>query len=226
MIRKALLALAMLSLASTTALAAGGTAATVSKDRLKTMIPFPTQQSYVNPGIRVPGPEPIFSNIGTAYPKGLYFCCYGGTIGGPASQVGQVWQAEAFTPSGNFKVTNIDAAVGFVSGTNGVTIGLYADAGGIPGKKLFAKNVTGLGAFGGCCGLATIKSKNGIAITSGTQYWVVISTDKNTSTTWDAWNMNTTDQIDPINWAINEGSGWSGGQTLPAFSFDVLGDPA
>jgi hypothetical protein len=224
MIRKSLLALAALALASTTALAANDIGATVSKDGLKTMVPQGAVHTFVRGGIRDPKLTEIFSDIGVKYPKGLYFCCYGGTIGGPTSQVGQIWQAEAFTPTANATVTEIDAGVGFVSGVNGVTVGLYTDASGVPGTALISKDATGLGAFGACCALVAVKDKTGAAVTAGTQYWVVISTDKKTTTTWDAWNMNSTDQVDPIPFASNSGSGWTGGfSTTPAYSFAVLG---
>jgi len=130
------------------------------------------------------------------YPLGVYFCCYGATISGPQSFLGsENWAAVPFTPTANYTVKELRASVGWgQNGTNGVTLGLYSDASGLPGTVLFARNVTNLGTFGLCCTLAEAKDSTGVAITSGTQYWVVASTSSSTTTTFDAWAFNSTEQ--------------------------------
>ena len=69
----------------------------------------------------------------------------------------------------------------------------------------------------------TAKMKKTVAVTAGTQYWVVLSTDSNSANTWDAWNFNSTDQINPVTEAYNQGSGWTSYSGVPAFSFAVMG---
>ncbi len=144
MIKRTLIVFAALAFASTTAIAAAPNGATLSKDKRFTSVPQgSTHYSPLQPkkgGV-------IFSNIGTAYPKGLYFCCYGDTISGPSSPVGGNYAvAIQFTPASDGKVKEIDAAVGWASGTNGATIALYDDNGGVPGTQLASDDVTGLGS--------------------------------------------------------------------------------
>ncbi|MGD0192443.1 MAG: choice-of-anchor R domain-containing protein [Rhizomicrobium sp.] len=221
MVAKTVFALAALTIVSSAAFASGSNGITTSKDGLTTIIPHAVK-SYAQQNHRDPKAQPIFSNIGFDYPNGLYFCCYGGTVSGPGSQVGeQVWQAAAFTPSANATVSELDIGVGYVSGTNSVNVGLYSDASGVPGTALASADVSGLGTFGSCCMTATLKKK--VAVTAGTQYWVVISTDSKSQSTWAAWNFNSTDQIDPVTEAYNEGSGWTSYSGVPAFSFAVMG---
>jgi hypothetical protein len=166
------------------------------------------------------GVKLILSSLALDYAKGLYFPFYGATIGGPTSQVGLVETAAAFTPAANVTVTEVDAGVGFVSGVNGVVMSIYSDAGGVPGSSLMDFDASGLPTFGTCCELATAKSKKGVALTAGTQYWFVLSTDAKETTTWDAANAQTTDTVDDSLAASNEGSGWDAYSTnfLPAFA--------
>jgi hypothetical protein len=129
------------------------------------------------------------------YPFGVYFCCYGGTISGPNSQIGATyWDAIPFTPSTNVTASKLQASVGFVSGANSVALSLNSDNGGLPGTVLATADASNLGTFGTCCTLASVGGgSGGIALTAGTQYWVVVYTDTNSQTSWDAWAYNTTD---------------------------------
>ncbi|HEY5048523.1 MAG TPA: choice-of-anchor R domain-containing protein [Rhizomicrobium sp.] len=221
MIGKTAIALGALAFAGSAALAAGSNEASVSKDGLITTIPHAIQ-SYAMPTHRDPMAKVIFSNIGFDYPNGLYFCCYGGTVSGPSSQLGsESWEAAAFTPTATGKVTELEIGVGYVSGTNSVNVGLYSDASGVPGTALASADVTGLGTFGSCCMTAILKKR--VAVTAGTQYWVVLSTDSTNTNVWAAWNFNSTDQIDPVTEAYNSGTGWASYSGVPAFSFAVMG---
>ena len=219
--RKSLLVLMALASAGTPALANGG--AGLSADRLTTTAPQRIGHGFFQPPIRDPKLTAIFDNIGRKYPEATYLCCAGGTIGGPDSQAGLVWQAVQFTPGANATVTELEIAVQNIGGTNGVTIALYSDAGGKPATALASKNVTGLPASGSCCKVTTVKFRKGVAIAAGTPYWVVLETGSKTSTAWDSWGYNTTDQVDPLVSSINTGSGWGPGAVMPAFAFAVLG---
>lgn len=210
-----------LALMSTAAGSFGQNTPTVSKDGLTTTLPHAIVQ-YVRPAPDDLMSSKIFNNIGYKYPKGLYFCCYGGTISGPNSQLGfQVWQAVAFTPGASTTVTKIRVGLGYFSGANSVNIGLYSDSGGVPGTSLYAKDVSGMPNGGSCCVTMTIKPN--IAVTAGTQYWVVVSTDSNSNTLFGFWPFNSTDEIDPVTTAYNEGSGWTSYSGVPAFNLTVYG---
>jgi hypothetical protein len=218
MIKSTVLGLALVAFACGGAFAAGGKSYSLSNDNRVTSVKQ-SSSHYVAPMLAPRKKDVIFSNIGSKYPKGLYFCCYGDTISGPSSPVGGPYSvALQFTPAEDAKMTEIDAGVGWVSGANAVTISLYEDDGGQPGALISSAQASGLGTFGDCCTMATapIKAK----LTGGTPYWVGVSAD---GATWAAWAFNSTDQIDSLNAAYSSGSGWTAGGALPAPAFQVIG---
>jgi hypothetical protein len=159
------------------------------------------------------------------YPDGVYFCCYGFTVSGPDSFLGAAyWVAVPFTPTANATVNELEASVGWgQNGTEGVTLSLNSDNNGLPGTALFSRNVTTLGDFGDCCTVAAAKDATGVAVTAGTQYWVVASTSTSTDSTYDAWAFNSTNMTYSTYAAYSSTSGtWSTGSfVLPGFQ--VLG---
>jgi hypothetical protein len=224
MISRILIAAAAAALASSAAMAGPGHGIMLSKDGRITSIVRGTG-IYAAPPRHDAGAKLIFSNIGKKYPLGLYFCCSGATISGPDSGLGfQSWPAMQFVPSINATVTELDVAVEWIEGTNEVDLGLYADAGGVPGTLLKTFTATDLQSDGGCCGLAVGKDKEGIPVVGGTPYWVAVTTDKNGTDTFASWEFNSTDQLDALPSAVNKGSGWvTNGGAVPAASFAVYG---
>ncbi len=179
---------------------------------------------YTPPLAHEKGLKAIYSNLATLYPNGVYFCCYGYTLSGPTSPIGeQIWLAVGFTPSANATVTEIDAAIGTVEGTNGIVLSLASDAGGVPGATLKSFKIGGLPTFGSCCALAVGKDKKGIPVTAGTQYWVTVTTSAQESDEWAAWPFNTSDMISSQVLAQNTGSGWTAGSSLPGIGVGVYG---
>jgi len=167
----------------------------------------------------------IYSNLATAYPNGLYFSGEGDTLCGPSCALGESIEiAGAFTPSANATVTSISAAIGYIEGTDAFDIALYSDNGGVPGTVLAQGTASSLPTFGECCGLATVKFKKGVALTAGTQYWVAAVTNSKETTTFAAWNLATTDQVDAAPAAQNvNGAGWSAFSTTLPPAFGVFG---
>jgi hypothetical protein len=159
------------------------------------------------------------------YPFGVYFCCYGDTIAGPNAGFGHTyWSAQGFTASANATVTRLKASVGFVEGVNQVVVGIYSDSNGIPGTPLFNKatKVGSLGSFGSCCVLAIVNDA-GVQIKKGSTYWVVVSTNKKSETTFGAWAFNSTDMRENVNLVAGYTDGtWSSGVGLQA-GYAVLG---
>jgi hypothetical protein len=224
MIRKAIVVLAALSFATTAALAAGVNGAYTSKDKTKTYITHPGTGVYT-PAAKPPkNDNVIFSNIGTKYPNGLYFCCYGDTISGPNSLIGEtIGLAASFTPAADATVHRIDTGVGWVSGTNEVIISLYDDNGGVPGNLLMSGAASNLGTFGDCCTLASLHT-GGIAVQGGHTYWVTVTTDDTDADTWAAWPFNSTDQVNAVTIAGWDGSSWTNfGGSIPGPSLAVYG---
>jgi len=178
---------------------------TTSKDGKVTVATSPA--SGFTPGTDViDALLPIYNNLST-YPLGRYWCCSGWTISGPNSIVGQTYAAAMpFTPAGNATVTKLVVSVGYVTGTNGVTVTLNSDAGGLPGSALASFDLSGLPQFGSCCTLQV--SNTGVPVTGGTKYWVVVATGDDTLDTWDAWNQNDTNQTNQPFASYNNGV-WS-----------------
>jgi hypothetical protein len=223
MIRSSLLAFALTAFTASSAMAVTVNGVSASKDGRITSVPYGSAH-YTPPPSLVPGKNLVFSNVGYKYPNGLYFCCYGNTISGTASLIGSVnWVAMGFTPAADADLKEIDVGVGYVTGTNKVIISLYDDNGGVPGKVIKKWPVTGLGAFGACCQIEVGRAR-GISLTAGTPYWVAVTTDGADSDTWAAWPFNSTDQINAVPIAVNQGSGWSNaGGEIPAPNFAVIG---
>src|ERR1700761_6726073 len=97
MIKRVLVAFAALALAGSAASAAGVNGATLSKDKRTTSVSM--SSGHFSPTV-LPKKATAFSNVGLAYPKGLYFCCYGDTVSGPTSAVGAAYSvALQFTPA-------------------------------------------------------------------------------------------------------------------------------
>jgi len=221
MFKSALIALTALAFVGTASAADNGIV--LSKDR-KTTIATHGSSQYNPASEPAHTPSNTFSNVGWKYPNGLYFCCYGNTISGSGSAVGQTfWLAASFSPAQDATAKEIDAGVGWVEGTNKVIITLYDDNGGVPGSVLASGAADSLGVFGDCCGLATLKLRGGVALTGGATYWVSVTTDGADSDTWAAWNLNSTDQVNPVTIAVSNGGDWTNlGGSIPAPSFAVL----
>lgn len=161
------------------------------------------------------GTTEIYSTFNTDVDN-AYDCCGGWTVSAVGSILGfQQDVAMPFTPAADGTVRAIHAAVGWVTGTNGVAISLNADAGGVPGAALKKGSVTGLPVFGNCCVTASIIG--GAPVTAGTQYWVVVRTNKQSADTWNAWNYNNIGLAGTF--AFNTGIGWQlSSSSLSAFN--------
>jgi len=160
----------------------------------------------------------IYSNIGSGYN-----CCSGWTEGGVNSAVGLIIQAQAFTPTATHDLAQIDIAMGYVSGTNGVKVYLETDNAGVPsGKKLFSCTRANLPTFGSTstqlktCKVAKTKK---IRLLKNKQYWLVpiVNSDE-----WAAWNENSTGASGNGAYTT-DGVNWTTLLYNPNGTFDVLG---
>jgi hypothetical protein len=126
---------------------------------------------------------------------GVFFALYNYYVTGSSNTIGvpEYWQGVPFTPSANVKAMEVDASVVWAEGTNEVVLSLYSDASGLPGKAIHSWHVKNLASFGSCCQLAVGKSKTGISLSKGKQYWLVAKTDSTNSDVFDGWDLNTTD---------------------------------
>lgn len=204
---RVVLCLAVLAF-SLTALAASKNGVVLTKNGRQAIATNPSAKKVpFNPAADA-GLTTIYSNI-SKYPYAKYFCCYGWTLSGPSSGIGeQIWLAAPFTPSSNATATKVETSAGTFGGTNELVISIFSDSGGLPGTALASKHVKNLSEFGDCCVLTTAKFPAGVALTGGTQYWVVMSTDNTDADFEGAWAINTTDDRETYTFAVNTGSGW------------------
>jgi hypothetical protein len=220
-----LLCLALLMLASMTALAADDTGITLNRDgrlAIATKAPATVTPAHVDP------PATISGNLST-YPFGTFFCCFGNTIAGINSALGfEVWVAIPFTPAANVKVHKIEASVGWIENTDtNFLLSVYNDSNGVPGTAIKKFKAVAANEYGACCTLVTGSSSAGISVTGGKQYWLVVSTDdKNHGTFFGAWAFNSTDmRSHPIaSWCKSTGSqcGSNNGIWVAGMSGDPL----
>jgi hypothetical protein len=147
----------------------------------------------------------------------------GWTVSNAQSEVGaQQWIAYPITPTKNATISEIVEAVGYVAGTDSVTVALMADSGGIPGAVLQQKTVKNLETFGDCCAVAVDKLKTGVPVTAGTTYWIgAILPSKNQATTWDAFNFSTVN-TNTVPFAFFNSNGWNA-SSGPYTGFAVYG---
>jgi hypothetical protein len=173
--------------------------------------PLRTQATYINlngGGNKLPPAFTIFSNFGTPAATNSW-AETGYYILGPTNSLGDAQQTigVAFTPKVNSHVTKIEVPVQCddlnttppppcVVGTTGFEQSLQADCAGIPcgtpiaGTAYKAQNATV--PFYMCCTTADLKAQTfagaGVALTAGTQYWVVVDANPPADTaTLDVW---------------------------------------
>ncbi len=146
--------------------------------------------------------DTIFSNFG---PSDSFQTGIGYTISGSSSPIGDtIDSAMAFTSTGNFTLSQIDAAVGNVTGVNAVTFTLNTDVGGLPGVIMESWTVTGLPAFGGSYAPVSLISLPGVMLNAGQSYWLEASAGDPTN--WPAWNYNSIGETGPVD--QYPGGGW------------------
>ena len=229
--KKALLTLVVLALSGLT-----GFAAQKDKDEVvtgrdgRTMFIPRRSQAFTQGAPSGAGLVKIFNNLARVYPKGAYSCCDGFTVEGSAADP-EFWQAAAFKPTVNHTVTLIEVAVSLNGGADEVILSLNNDANGLPGKAIRTWHLTGLPAAGTCCTIEAVTDAAGIPITGGTRYWIVLK-PKSGSDTQAVWNLNDTNQVDPIKGAFycSSQSGvclnnrkWTVEPRLPGLAFAVFG---
>jgi hypothetical protein len=120
----------------------------------------------------------IFTNLGPTKTNDYNITAGGYYVTGPTNGVGTSEQSIAlpFTPKGNSHVSQLQAAIGYISGTKLVTLGLYSDASGVVGTLLAGGSSTKIPLEAVCCQLVSVNITS-TAVTAGTQYWIVATSD-------------------------------------------------
>lgn len=127
-------------------------------------------------------PDIIFSNLGPA-PLGRYYTRFDHSLSVTGKRVSgetETWEAVRFTPRVDTQAKVLAAAIGYLSGTKRVNLGIYSDEDGTVGTVLPGSegSTTGIPDVGECCQLAKVVLPGaGVALTGGSYYWLVASPD-------------------------------------------------
>ena len=179
---------------------------------------------HVPPQEALAGLKWIYGNLNSAKTE-LYNDQLANYILGPNNSLHYVaeFQAMSFTPKSDSHVSRVRVAVQYrdYGGANQVDLSIYGDSGGVPGTLLAGPvTVTNLPVAGTCCTL-TVANFPPVAVTGGTQYWVVADTPL-TGTGSDfvgVWNF-IFPRIPPQA-SYLAGSGWSG---FSGYTLEVAGE--
>lgn len=222
--------LALWALASVTLLASDKNGIVLSQDARR-MIATDAPSS-ITPAIEDDADLVTISGNLSTYQYATFFCCFGYTIAGPDSGLGFTsWVAVPFTPSQNMTVNKVEVAVGYYTANVPVTLSVNNDANGVPGSVIMSGNANVPYPYGDCCTLVSASSAAGVAVTGGTQYWLVVGTSATNTNFFGGWSDNSTDMRPHPFASFCQSSGsqcgadngkWVAGQiVLPAYA--VLG---
>jgi hypothetical protein len=119
----------------------------------------------------------IFSNLGPSSTN-LFNDTTGYYVLGPDNSVGysEQWIGVPFTPTASAHVKVLQVAIGYISGTSLVNIGLYSDNDGVVGNWLASAEASNIPLFGACCQVVTVTIPS-TPVKAGTQYWIVATPD-------------------------------------------------
>ncbi|MDE2213837.1 MAG: PEP-CTERM sorting domain-containing protein [Candidatus Omnitrophica bacterium] len=158
----------------------------------------------------------IYSNI---FGTPGYDTTIGWTIGSP----GNYEQGDAFTPTANYTLTNIELAAGNFSGTNGINVQLMTDNSGQPGSILESFSFSGLGSFGSTYPLLSANSVLDPTLDANKQYWLVSSAPDSSS--YEVWNWNSGGFIGPHAATQDNGATWDISSSDITGAFLIEGTP-
>jgi Ca2+-binding RTX toxin-like protein len=160
-------------------------------------------------------------------PRGnAYQCCEGWQVSGSGTGGTSFTVATEFLVAKSGSISQIDVAVGYVSGVNSFYAALYTDNAGLPGTLLARwDNLSSNTPFRQCCGLVTVSGISGLNLSAGNSYFLVLGPMSVNDTSWEEWNLNSIGAKGLNLYSTDGGQNWNsrGQQTLGAF--DVLGIP-
>ena len=166
--------------------------------------------------------DTLYSNLGTG--SDVYNCCSGWTVSGTGTLGTSFTAANEFTAMASGNISQIDIAVGYVTGDNSFYAALYTVGNdGNPGSQLGRwDDLSASQNFGGCCGLVSITGISGVSLTAGESYFLVLGPEDINSTTWEAWNYsNSATGLDL--YSTDGGQTWNSNGITSQGAFDILG---
>ena len=162
---------------------------------------------------------PIFTNLATKDPKGVYFCCDGGYLFGPNNSLGFPAYSDAiqFSLTAATTIHKITTSVNYlVAGTyTDFLFAIEADSSGVPsgtplGKGPWAATIDSQ-SFGQCCAVEVGKVKPALNLPAGT-YWMVWTTESGSDLSAEI-NFEVLDGVDFVNVAVSDANGAAGSWT-------------
>ena len=175
------------------------------------------------------------ANNFTKYANSPYWGWFGYAVFGPARGAGngtEWWMAAPFTPKSSHLATRVEVAAEYDAGTNAIVLGLYDDAGGVPGKQLHSWQLANL-PHAVCCTVVGGSDNRGIPLTGGKQYWVALRTNAKDSDAVVIWALTEFADVQKngANFALfcsGSCQGWKNNAWNPSslpygFAFSVLG---
>jgi hypothetical protein len=142
---------------------------------------------YTEPANGINAPVVFFTNL-TNDPLRLYETLVGGyyvagsanTLATPPDPAVERQQlAIQFQPKVSGNAKTLQAAIGYISGTERVRLGLYTDNAGTVGTLLGQVNIVNIPDYTICCQLAQGNLPGtGVALTAGTKYWLAAYSDE------------------------------------------------
>lgn len=130
--------------------------------------------------------------------------------------------AVPFTSKSNFEVSEVQVPIKYLGGTNQANVSIYGGSGDVPDTLLAGPvTVTDFPDTGTCCTLA-VANFPPLAVSAGTQYWVVVGTPPSGTGSdfegvWDS-----VAKIIPVAY-IFQNNGWEGGSADDLPACEVLG---
>jgi hypothetical protein len=161
----------------------------------------------------------FFNDFGPGF---SYMCCTGLVAFGSSFNGESFEAANLFTAAASGSVSEIDVALGVISGDGGTTVSLWSNANGSPGTELGSWSGTSTEPFGQCCSVLTISGLAGPSLTAGQTYFVVIDPDPSTSFGWNWNNQGVTGRVEQ---SADGGATWGPGNIQALSAFEILGEP-
>ena len=132
-------------------------------------------------------------------------------------------QANAFTPTANYKLTSIEMAVDYFMGSNNLNVWLMNDNGGKPGTALEYFQFSNLGSVNSTNPLLVGQSSTNLALNQGQQYWLAAA--PRDTNTWLGWNFNNINATGIHYSSNNLGNTWNLDNPNQFAAFRINGTP-
>jgi hypothetical protein len=183
--------------------------------------------------VRIPAiASVLYSDFGSV-PTSLYSPSIYLDIDGSTSVIGEISGdtsnsvADLFTVqgTGSIAVEEVDFAVSQVSGPGTFVASIWTDVGGVPSVEKASWSLSTTNPAGTCCAIESVTGISGLALTGGTQYFMVLAPVSDTDASWNGWNENNQGVHGTSLESSNGGSTWTSLGTTPFGAFDVLSDP-